>query len=369
MNSDHLYKIALASVRGMGVDLAQKLLEVLGDEKEFFTISEKELREITSSKSKILEKSYRNSCLEKAEKEIEFIHSHNININYFTDSNYPQRLLHAPDAPILLYSVGNTDLNSKHIVSIVGTRKCTEYGRRMCERLIQELAEAVPDIVTVSGLALGVDIAAHLASVKNGIPTLAIQACGLNRIYPAENRDAAERIVKSGGRVITEYTSQDILHKGNFVARNRIIAGLSDCTIVIESAEKGGSLITASLAQSYDRDVFACPGRTSDEYSKGCNQLIQRNQAMLLTSAADIIDTLRWESKTTSKQTQQLNLFPTLTKEEQAIVDVIKQAGDIHINAITEKLNIPVYRVMSTLMQLDFKGIIITMPGCRYAMA
>lgn len=369
MMPDLLYKMAFASVRGMGVDLAQKILDVLGDEKEFFAISEKELRLITKSKSKILERAYRNSCLEKAEKEIEFVNSHHIKVSYFTESDYPQRLLNTTDAPILLYSVGNTDFNKKHIVSIVGTRKCTEYGRRMCEKLVKELSEAIPDVITVSGLAFGIDIAAHNASLKNNCETIAVQACGLNKIYPAENRDAAEKIVNSGGSIITEYTSQDVLHKGNFVARNRIIAGLSDCTIVVESAEKGGSLITANIAQSYNRDVFAVPGRTSDEQSKGCNQLIQHNQAMLITSATDIVDALRWESKIANKPTQQLDLFPSLTEEEQEIVNIIKQAGDIHINAITEKLHIPVYRVMSTLMQLDFKGVIISMPGCRYAMA
>ncbi|MDO4511127.1 MAG: DNA-processing protein DprA [Bacteroidales bacterium] len=366
MSADLVYKIAFASVRGMGVDLAQKLLEVLDDEKDFFSIPERELRAITHSRSKILERAYRNSCIEMAEKEMEFINQHHINVSYFTDESYPQRLLHAPDAPILLYSVGHTDLNSKHIVSIVGTRRCSEYGKHMCERIVKELAESIPDVVTVSGLALGIDIAAHNASLKHGVPTLAVQACGLNKIYPAEHRNAAEKIVKNGGRIISDYTSQDVLHRGNFVARNRIIAALSDCTIVIESAEKGGSLITANLAQSYNRDVF---GRAGDEFSKGCNQLIKRNQAMLVTSATDIVEALRWDSCLTNKPTQQLDLFPTLTPEEQAVVDVIQQAGDIHINAITEKLNIPVYRVMSTLMQLDFKGVIITMPGCRYAMA
>lgn len=369
MTPDLFYKMAFASVRGMGVDLAQKLLDVLGSEKEFFAISERELQHITSSKSKITERAYRDSCLQKAEHEMGFVSAHHIGISYFTDSGYPQRLLNATDAPILLYSVGETDFNKKHIVSIVGTRKCTEYGKRMCERLVKDLTEAIPDIVTVSGLAFGIDIAAHTASLKYGCPTIAVQACGLNKIYPAENRNAAEKIVKNGGRIISDYTSQDVLHKGNFVARNRIIAGLSDCTVVVESAKKGGSLITANIAQSYNRDVFAFPGRATDECSKGCNMLIQRNQAMLITSAADIIDALRWDSLKANKPTQQLDLFPSLTEEEKAVVEVIKQAGDIHINSITEKLQIPVYRVMSTLMQLDLKGVIITMPGCRYSMA
>lgn len=369
MIGELLYKMAFASVRGMGVDLAQKFLDVLGNEKEFFTISEKELCAITRSRSKIIEKTYRDSCLQKAENEISFVESHHINISYFTDGNFPQRLLHCSDAPILLYTVGDTDLNKSHIVSIVGTRKCTAYGKHMCEKIVEELSEAHPDIITVSGLAFGIDVTAHNASLKNNIPTVAVQACGLNKIYPAENRDTAEKIVNNGGCITTEYTSQDALHKGNFVARNRIIAGLSDCTIVVESADKGGSLITANIAQSYNRDVFAVPGRTTDEQSKGCNQMIQRNQAMLVTCANDIVEALRWEPRTSNRPTRQLDIFPTLTEEEQKVVNIIRQTGDIHINTITEKLNIPVYRVMSTLMQLDYKGIIISMPGCRYTMA
>lgn len=369
MNVDLLYKIAFASVRGMGVDLARKMLEVIGEEKEFFNISEKALREITGSKSKILEKAYRNSCISKAENEMEFLESRHIRISYFTDPDYPQRLLNATDAPILLYSVGNTHLNGKHFVSIVGTRNCTEYGKRMCEKLVSELAEAVPDVVIVSGLAFGIDIVAHNAALKNNVLTIGVQACGLNKIYPSENRNTAESIVKSGGCIMTEYTSQDHLHKGNFVARNRIIAGITDGTIVIESAEKGGSLITANLAQGYNRDVFAVPGRAGDEYSKGCNNLIKRNQAMMVTCAADIIETLQWESKKPRRNAVQLDLFPTLTPEEETVMKIIQKSGDIHINHITEKLHMPVYKVMSTLMQLEFKGVIISMPGCRYTMA
>lgn len=204
-------------------------------------------------------------------------------------------------------------------MSIVGTRKCTEYGRRMCEKLVKELSEAIPDVITVSGLAFGIDIAAHNASLKNNCETIAVQACGLNKIYPAENRDAAEKIVNSGGSIITEYTSQDVLHKGNFVARNRIIAGLSDCTIVVESAEKGGSLITANIAQSYNRDVFAVPGRTSDEQSKGCNQLIQRNQAMLITCANDIVEALRWESKSPTSPPSNSTCSPRSRKKSKRL--------------------------------------------------
>ena len=221
----------------------------------------------------------------------------------------------------------------------------------------------------VSGLAYGTDITAHRAAMKCDVPTVAVQACGLNKIYPAEHRNDAVEIVRRGGAIVSDYTSQDTLHRGNFVARNRIIAGLSDCTVVVESAEKGGSLITAHIAQSYDRDVFALPGRVGDEYSKGCNRLIQNNQAMLITCADDLINAMRWESKKSNKPTAELEMFPSLNAEEQKVVDIIRQAGDIHINTLAERAGMPVYRIMSTVVELDCRGIIITLPGCRYTMA
>ncbi len=364
-----LYQVALSRVRGMGVDLAQKLLEVVGSEKEFFDLSAKDLMQLTGGKSKILERDYRNACLAKAEREMEFVEKNNITISYFTDESYPQRLLNACDAPILLFSLGDCDLNAQHIVSIVGTRKSTEYGRRLTDDLLRDLAEAVPGLVTVSGLAYGSDINAHRSSIKHGLPTVAVLACGLNKIYPDAHRADAATIVSNGGCIVSDYTSQDLLHRGNFVARNRIIAGLSDCTIVVESADKGGSLITANIAQSYNRDLFAVPGRVGDEYSKGCNRLIRSNQAMLITCAGDLIDAMRWEHAKPQKTVAELELFPQLSPEEQAIVEVIKQAGDIHVNALASKTGLPVYKVMSHLVELDCRGVILTLPGCRYAMS
>lgn len=327
------------------------------------------MQAITSSRSRITEKSYRNACLEKAQHELDFIEKNGIAVTYFTDSNYPRRLLNAADSPIVLFSLGTCNLNAQHVVSIVGTRRCTEYGRHYCTALVQQLTEQLDDVVIVSGLAYGTDITAHRAAMKCDVPTVAVQACGLNKIYPAEHRNDAVEIVRRGGAIVSDYTSQDTLHRGNFVARNRIIAGLSDCTVVVESAEKGGSLITAHIAQSYDRDVFALPGRVGDEYSKGCNRLIQNNQAMLITCADDLINAMRWESKKSNKPTAELEMFPSLNAEEQKVVDIIRQAGDIHINTLAERAGMPVYRIMSTVVELDCRGIIITLPGCRYTMA
>ena len=370
MNIEELtYRIAFASIRGMGIDLANKLLDVIPSEIEFFSMSEKELRSITGSRSKICEHSYRNEKLEQAKKELEFIQDSRIGVTYFTDGNYPIRLLNAHDAPILLYKCGDCDLNAKHIVSIVGTRKATVYGTHFCDSLISELSARMTDLVIVSGLAYGIDISAHRACLRYGVPTIAVQARGLNKIYPADHRNDAIEIVKHGGMIVTDYQSQDEIHRGNFLARNRIIAALADCTIVVESADKGGALVTANIAQSYNRDVFALPGRTGDPYSCGCNRLIKTNKAGLITCADDLIDSMGWSVKEEHHEAKELELFPQLNEEEQQIVDIIKDLGDVHINTITEKSGIPIYRIMSTLVDLDCRGIVLAKPGCRYCLA
>lgn len=368
-DSQLIYRIAFALLRGMGVELAGKILDVLPDEKTFFDLSERELSEI-AGRHHITERTYRNECLLKAEHELEFIERYGIQVLYFSDSNFPQRLLQgAADAPILLYCLGNGHFSSKHVVSIVGTRRATEYGRNFVDRLVHDLGEMLPDVVTVSGLAYGTDIAAHRASLKHGVPTIGVQACGLNKIYPASHRADASAIVEQGGAIVSDYTSQDPVHKGNFVARNRIIAALSDCTVVVESADKGGSLITANIAQSYNREVMALPGRTSDQFSQGCNHLIQRMQAHMIQNADDLLQVMNWESVKTNKPTTQLELFPKLSDEESKIVQLVQQKGDIYINTLTEQLDIPIYKVVSIVNTLCFRGILIYKPGGRYSLA
>lgn len=359
------YRIAFASLQGMGVDLARKLLDVVGSEKLFFDMKEKELRALTHGRSKIYSDGYRQECLQRAVKEEAFVCEHGISVSYFTDENYPHRLLEAPDAPALFYSMGKCDLESKHMISVVGTRHATQYGIRFCDTFIGELAQRLPDLVVVSGLAYGIDIAAHRAALKHGVPTVAVLPRGLNRIYPAMHRSEAVSIVKGGGMLLTDYTSQDEVQKSNFLARNRIVAALSDCTVIVESAGAGGALVTASLAMSYNRDVMAVPGRCGDEFSTGCNKLIATNKAALITCADDLLAAMRWEA--VNKELQQLNLFPGLSSEELAVVDVIRDQGEIHLNALADKLHLPVYKLMSTLVELDCKKVITTLPGCRYA--
>lgn len=357
-------RIAFAGMQGMGVDLARKLLDVVGSEEHFFAMGEKELRALTRGRSKIYRDDYRRECLERARREVAFVQGHNITAIYYADDAYPRRLLEAPDAPAMIYTLGKCDLESAHVISVVGTRHATQYGMRFCDTLIGELAQRLPDLVVVSGLAYGIDIAAHRAALRHGVPTVAVLPRGLNRIYPAAHRNDAIAIARSGGMLLTDYTSQDTVQKSNFLARNRIVAALSDCTVVVESAGSGGALVTASLAMSYDRDVMAVPGRCGDEYSTGCNKLIATNKAALIACADDMMAAMRWESAV--QQPQQLDLFPELTGEEQAVVDAIRNHGEIHLNALADALHQPVYKLMSILVELDCKRVITTLPGCRY---
>ena len=358
------WRIAFANLQGMGVDLARKLLDVVGSEQQFFSMSEKDLRNLTHGRSKIYGDNYRRDILERALKEEAFVREHGIAATYYSDENYPHRLLEAPDAPAMIYTLGKCDLENTHVISVVGTRHATQYGIRFCDTLIGDLAQRLPDLVVVSGLAYGIDIAAHRAALKHGVPTVAVLPRGLNHIYPASHRNDAIAIAKRGGMLLTDYTSQDPVQKSNFLARNRIVAALSDCTVIVESAGSGGALVTASLAMSYNRDVMAVPGRCGDEFSAGCNKLIATNKAALITCADDLLAAMRWESA--SQAPQQLNLFPELTKEEQAVVDAIRDHGEIHLNALADHLHLPVYKLMSTLVELDCKNVIATLPGCRY---
>ena len=360
-----VYRIAFAGMQGMGVDLARKLLDVVGSEEHFFAMNEKDLRALTHGRSKIYRDDYRHECLQRAVKEEAFVREHGIGATYFTDDAYPHRLIEAPDAPAMIYTLGRCDLESAHVVSVVGTRHATQYGVRFCDTLIGELAQRLPDLVVVSGLAYGIDIAAHRAALKHGVPTVAVLPRGLNRIYPAMHRNDAIAIAKQGGMLLTDYTSQNEVQKSNFLARNRIVAALSDCTVVVESAGSGGALVTASLAMSYDRDVMAVPGRCGDEYSAGCNKLIATNKAALITCAGDLLAAMRWEGA--AREPAQLDLFPELTREEQAVVDAIRNHGEIHLNALADALHQPVYKLMSILVELDCKNVITTLPGCRYA--
>ncbi len=364
-----IYRIAFASLRGMGYDLAQKILGVIPSEKDFFEIPEKDLQSLLKTKVKMTEMGYRKEHLENAQKEIEFITKNNIDVTYFTDDDYPTRLAHSQDAPIILYSKGNCNLNASKVISIVGTRHATIYGKHFCETFISDLKDLVEDVIIVSGLAYGIDICAHRTALANNIPTVAVLAHGLNTIYPSTHRKEAVEMVRNGGMVLTDYLSYDKIHPSNFVARNRIVAGIADCTLVVESAEKGGSLITAGIASSYNRDVFALPGRANDTYSKGCNNLIKNNAASLITSAEDLVSAMRWETITPECDAKQMQMFADITPEEMPIINYLQQNNETHINVLCNALGMPISQLMSILIELEFKGAIISLPGAKYTLS
>ena len=264
--------------------------------------------------------------------------------------------------------MGNTDLNAKRIVSIVGTRHASEYGKSVCENFITDLAKFAPDTLIVSGLAYGIDVCAHRAALKAGLPTIGVLAHGLDRIYPTAHRATAKQMLEKGG-LLTEFMSGTEPFKQFFVQRNRVVAGLADATVVIESASKGGSLITASLAQGYDRECFAFPGRVNDQYSQGCNELVSRNRAALITSAYDFVEAMNWEVDTKKKSAEDLQteLFPEMSDEESCVMTALRENSDgLQVNQMVVMLNIPINKLLPLLFEMEMKGYVKAVAGGRY---
>ena len=362
------YLIAFASLRSINRRLAEGILSRTGDEATFFTLPESKLSAIMGCSNRLFDSDYRAELMQRARNEARFIDENRIHTLYFRNSDYPSRLTECDDAPLMLYTLGECDINASHMISIVGTRHATPYGIDFVTRLIDDLAAKLdsPPVI-VSGLAYGIDIAAHRAAMNAGLPTVAVLAHGLNTIYPAAHRNAAAEIVHKGGMLVTDYMSKSVMHKGNFVARNRIVAGLSDCLVVAESAEKGGALITAGIAAAYNRDVMALPGRTSDKYSRGCNRLIASNVAALIDGADALIEAMQWKSKPTEGTQEELPV--TMSPDEQSIADYLTANGEGCINEMCVTLGIPISRLMTTLIDMEFKGIIITYPGGKYRLS
>lgn len=361
------YRIALAGVKGMNRLLAETLVELTGDVSAFFTLSQRELTELTGWNSTLFSEVERGKALLSATNEISFIRKNNITPLFFTDADYPQRLLECDDAPLMLYYKGNTSLQVPRVVSIVGTRHATPYGKNFVDTLVRYLADACPDTLIVSGLAYGVDVAAHRAALRYGLPTVGVLAHGLNTIYPAQHRNTAVEMLGNGG-LLTEYTSSQATHRGFFLARNRIVAGLADAVVVVESGIKGGSLFTATIAGDYHRDVFALPGRVGDISSMGCNNLIRQNKAALLTCADDLIEAMGWGNRREqpSQTTLTVERGVDLTAEEQRIMQYLSLNGEGQINRMAVELDTPIATLSATLVELEFKGCVVAFPGGVY---
>ena len=310
--------------------------------------------------------------MKRAELELKYMQEHQIRALTLNDDDYPQRLCECTDAPIILYYKGNADLNQAKIINIVGTRQCTQYGQDLIRRFVSALREYCPEVLIVSGLAYGVDINAHRQALENSYPTVGVLAHGLDQIYPRMHRNTAVQMVQHGG-LLTEFPSRSNADKKNFVQRNRIVAGIADATIVVESAQKGGSLITAEIAESYGRDVFAFPGRIGDTYSEGCNNLIRSNRAGLITSALDFVKAMGWETEVQIHQQLsqglQQELFPDLSEEEQHIVKALTGTDSKQINILAVDTAIPIGKLTSLLFNLEMKGVVRLLSGGCYRLA
>lgn len=370
---DHeiVYKIALSMQKHVTSSVVREM-ETRGlSPKDFFTLDTPALSlALGLSAGKAFQRMERDEVLFKARKEWEIMQRHNISGHFLLDDDYPVRLSQASDAPVFLYRVGDADLDSAKMVSVVGTRKPTPYGVDFTSRLIEDLAGYFPDLTVVSGLAYGIDAVAHTAAMKAGLPTVAVVAHGLNMIYPAQHRDLARMIVKNGGAILSEYPFGEQPYRQRFLERNRIVAGLCDVTVVAESDIKGGAMSTANTAFSYSRDVMALPGRASDKLSSGCNMLIRRGKACLITSAADLIEHVGWQPFGIPAGVLQRNLFPELDGEAKLVYDTLRFSTEpMQIDRIHSLTLIPISGLMSVLGEMEFDGIVIRHPGNRFSVS
>jgi DNA processing protein len=351
--------LRLQKSKAIGDILAKKLIVTVGDVAQIFKEKSATLQKINGIGNHAIKHLFDTKNTLLAEQELAYIKKNNIQYSYFLEDDYPHNLQNCIDSPILLFKDGNINLKNDKIISIVGTRNMSSYGRDFCNKLIEDLAEYNP--VIVSGFAYGVDICAHKAAVKNNLQTIAVLAHGFEQIYPKVHKKYINQLNENGG-FLTEFWSEEDPLRENFLKRNRIVAGISKATIIIESAAKGGSLVTADIANSYDKDVFAVPGRTTDIYSKGCNNLIKNNQANVLISSKDIVKMLNWDLNEKPK-TIQKQLFLELNENEQKIYDLLHEKGQQLLDVISLECNIPIYQLSSILLQMELKGITKPLPG------
>jgi DNA processing protein len=355
-----LYQIGLTLLPGVGDVLGKKLVAYCGGVEAVFKQKKKALEKIPGIGQKLVNAILSQNVLVRAEEEIKFIEDNNIIPLFYLEKKYPTRLKNCVDSPIMLYLKGNADLNVPKVISIVGTRKATEYGKEICEKIVRDLK--AQNVLGISGLAYGIDTCAHKASLDNNLKTIAVLGHGLDRIYPYLNTSLSTKILDYGG-LLSEFMSKTKPDRENFPKRNRIIAGLADGTLVIEAAKSGGALITANIANSYNRDVFGIPGRIGDTWSEGCNHLIKTNQAHLVQSAKDISYIMGWQRANEVKPKIQRELFIELSPEEEKITDVLRMEDSMGIDDICLKTEMPTSKVAATLLNLEFQGLVRALPG------
>ena len=363
MPTDLLHQIALTLVPNIGDVHAKALVNFYGSAEAVFKAPKKDLENLegigTVRANSI--KSFNN--FSAADAEIAFITQYKISPLFITDKDYPQRLLNCYDSPLMLYYRGSVDLNTTKIISIVGTRVHTDYGKSVCEKIVEDLREE--GILIVSGLAYGIDTIAHKAALKNNLSTVGVLAHGLDKIYPPQNKLMAKQMVDNGG-LLTEFMSCTNPDKQNFPKRNRIVAGMCDGLIVIESSKKGGSLITAELANGYNKDVFAIPGKVTDSKSEGCNYLLKNNKAALITGANDLLEMLNWKPRAKPLQKKQRELFIEFTPDERIVVDILQQNDGVQIDQLYFKSGLSSSALAAALLMLEMQGIVVSLPGKVY---
>lgn len=365
MTDDLLYQIALTMIPNIGAVQAKTLVEFSGDAKSVFNTSLKQLGALENI-GEVRARSIKTfTDFTKAEEEIKLIDKNGIAPLFITDADYPKRLLNCYDAPTLLYYKGNADVNNPRIISIIGTRNNTDYSRQAIEKLLTEIKEYSPLIV--SGLAFGVDGLAHKTALQNGLSTVGVLGNGLHTIYPAQHKSLAKEMIEKGG-LLTEFLFAAKPDKHNFPRRNRIVAGIADAVIVVETALRGGSMITAELANNYNRDVFAFPGKTTDSKSAGSNYLIKSNKAILLTDGQQLSEELGWE-RVVSKKKIQRELFIQLSDDEQKIVDRLKEKETVHIDELYLQSGLSSSAVAAAILGLELQNLVISLPGKMYRLA
>jgi DNA processing protein len=359
------HQLALTFIKGIGPALSRAMVAQCGDAEAVFKASPDKLKRVHGIHNKRIDMLDFDTALKRAEQELSFVKKNNVDVLFYTDARYPKRLKTCDDAPLLLYSKGNADYNIPKVISIVGTRNATEYGKQLCHNLIEELQQY--NVLIVSGLATGIDTAAHRESLKFNIPTVGVLGHGFDTMYPAANRGLAEKM-QSNGAVLTEYPSGTVANPANFPQRNRIVAGMADATIVIEASIKGGALITAEIANSYNRDVFAFPGRINDEFSEGCNFLIRNNKAALLSCMADLAYIMGWEKRDdVNPKVEQLLLPIDLSANEQLIFETIRQNKlPLAIDDLSIRINMPTSQLAMNLLNMEMQGFIRSLPGKTY---